>query len=174
MSRKRSLSSSEYQQTPQPAKKRRSYESPPPWARRERDGHRHILTPRSEPNTNAQQNNPRNTPQPPAQSNPPLSALSPRDMAVAPQLESSLDDKAPYSDLGRRICDFLYERVLNVTVNPEHGPKYRSDTKIEVEAKLGTLLDFQDRTRRLYLPVISEAIVDPNLAEKPRFESISS
>lgn len=176
MSRKRSLSISDHQHTPQPVAKKRKYDpkSPPPWARRERDGHRFVLTPRSKPTSTA---NHSVTPQPlpPSQSSqkqasapPPVTPAVPMNSHsnAPPELsfEPSLDNLEPYNDMERQICDFLFQYII------AQDWHFNSPTKVEVEAKLGSIKDWNDPGARLRLPILTDVVLDPS-GPRPKFES---
>lgn len=187
MSRKRSLSISDHQHTPQPVIKRRKYDpkSPPPWARRERDGHRFVLTPRSEPSaiitpqpqaSIPQQNNvqvkqgsaPPATPTPAAQHNshPPQHPHAPPQPQgqTEPGFEPSLDNVEPYNDMERQVCDFLFQHIIAPDL------RFNSNTKIEIEAKLGSIKDWERPGERLRLPILTDVVLDPQV-RRAQFES---
>jgi hypothetical protein len=177
MSRKRSLSISDHQHTPQPAAKKRKYDprSPPPWARRERDGHQFVLTPRSEPAINHNSV----TPQPPPHSAgsqkqaiappPPMTPGQPSNAQLSgalgeSRLEPSLDNKQPYDDVERRVCDFLFHNIIL------QDWKFNNNTKIEVEAKLGSIKDIHNPAVRWPLPISTPAVIGLH-GMQTRFES---
>jgi polynucleotide 5'-triphosphatase len=158
-SRKRSLSISDHQPTPQPPPKKIKYSTPPPWARRERDGHFFQRAARDAVQAPAQA---QVHTQPVAVGGPPP---QPR---AGPGLEPSLDNFEPYNDLTRQIGNWLWEFVV---LAPDYGP----DTHIEVEAKIGTLLDPSSTTQRVQLPIQSEALLLQSQGPgRPRFESLMS
>ncbi len=168
MSRKRSLSISDSQHTPQPVAKKRKYDpkSPPPWARRERDGYRFVLTARSVPLIE----NSSVTAQPNHQASAPPSAAVPTQinshLGTPPEhcYEPRLDNNEPYNDLERQICDFLFQNVVSADW------RFNSPTKVEIEAKLGSIKDWNDERSRLRLPILNDVVLDPQ-APRPKFES---
>jgi polynucleotide 5'-triphosphatase len=170
-SRKRSLSISDHQPTPQPPPKKRKYSTLPPWARRERDGHFFERVAREHPQTAAPphlhtQGNTQVHPQVHAQV---VAALGPSPQPhAASVLEPSLDNFEPYNDLTRQVGDWLWKYVV---LAPDYGP----DTQVEVEAKIGSLLDPSSNHQRVSLPVASEALLFPGQGSgRPRFESLMS
>ena len=67
---------------------------------------------------------------------------------------------APTEDLVRLIADYIYNFLV---LNPLDN--------IEIEVKLGVLIDTQTR-ERLWIPILSEAVIDPaNPSLRTRFES---
>jgi polynucleotide 5'-triphosphatase len=163
-SRKRSLSISDHQPTPQPPPKKRKYSTLPPWARRERDGHFFERTARE--------------PHAPALALALAPAHVPTQVTAAPGpspqphassvLEPSLDNFEPYNDLTRQVGDWLWKFVV---LAPDYGP----DTQVEVEAKIGSLVDPSSTHQRVSLPVQSEALLVPGQGPgRPRFESLMS
>jgi hypothetical protein len=77
--------------------------------------------------------------------------------------EYSLDNNVPYNELHRTVAQFLSNNIL-VAVPKEIAV-------VEVEARLGVLVDPQSRTR-YRLPVQSEVILDSDSASRLRFESL--
>ncbi|CAG8454455.1 9244_t:CDS:2 [Paraglomus occultum] len=63
------------------------------------------------------------------------------------RLELSILGGRPVNDLVKVVSDFLY--------------KYINEPNIEIEAKLGVLID-KNTKNRLFLPVACEAVIDPN------------
>ena len=67
---------------------------------------------------------------------------------------------SPTEDLVRLIADYIYNYLV---LNPVDN--------IEIEVKLGVLIDTQTR-ERLWIPILSEAVIDPaNPSVRTRFES---
>jgi hypothetical protein len=64
----------------------------------------------------------------------------------------------------RKICDFLFQNVVNVDW------RFDERTKVEVEAKLGSIKDWNDDRSRLKLPILTDVVLDPH-GPRPRFES---
>jgi polynucleotide 5'-triphosphatase len=85
--------------------------------------------------------------------------------SIPPELryEPCLDNIEPYNDMERQICDFLFQNVVNVDW------RFASPTKVEVEAKLGSIKDWNDDNARLRLPILTDVVLDPQARSK--FES---
>jgi hypothetical protein len=80
-------------------------------------------------------------------------------------MEWSLDNAVPYSDITREVANFLFGNVV------EAPPL--DIGKLEVEARLGVLMD-TDSNQRLFLPISSEAIINSTVPLTTRFESLMS
>jgi hypothetical protein len=98
-------------------------------------------------------------------------AMPPNGHQPAPQhlagsLEPSLDSFEPYNDMERQICDFLFANIIQ----PDLQSQFNQHTKVEIEAKLGSLQDYSNPAERLRLPIMTDVILAPT-ASKPRFES---
>jgi mRNA capping enzyme, beta chain len=80
-------------------------------------------------------------------------------------MEWSLDNAVPYSDITREVANFLFGNVVE-------APPLNIG-KLEVEARLGVLMD-TDSNQRLFLPISSEAIINSTVPLTTRFESLMS
>jgi polynucleotide 5'-triphosphatase len=81
--------------------------------------------------------------------------------------EPSIDNNEPYNDMERQICDFLFQYIIV----PEW--RFTSPTKLEVEAKLGSIKDWNDPSSRMrFQPsILTDVVIDPNGHARPQFES---
>ncbi|KAJ9201115.1 hypothetical protein DTO021D3_9005 [Paecilomyces variotii] len=91
--------------------------------------------------------------------------------------EPSITGLIPHEEITKLICDFLFQQVVmrkDVGAGPAGGAATGQDAILEVEAKLGQLID-RNRGERLRLPVLTECILskdDP--AIRTSFESSMS
>lgn len=102
---------------------------------------------------------------PPAASRPADSAPAP---AAAPAAagslgpwEPSITGYIPYEEITKTVCDFLFRHVVlrnDAVAAPAGSAAVAQGAIIEVEAKLGQLIDM-DRRERLQLPLLSESVL---------------
>ncbi|KAK2738444.1 mRNA-capping enzyme subunit beta [Myotisia sp. PD_48] len=91
--------------------------------------------------------------------------------------EPSITGLIPHEETTKIICDFLFKHVVikkELGAGPAGGAAIGSGAIIEVEAKLGRLID-KNRRERIRLPVLTECVIskeDPSL--KLQFESSMS
>ncbi|EZG07932.1 hypothetical protein H106_02711 [Trichophyton rubrum CBS 735.88] len=91
--------------------------------------------------------------------------------------EPTITNVIPSEELTKLICDFLFQQVVmrkDIGAGPAGGMAVGSGAILEVEAKLGRLID-KSRGERLRLPILSETVIskdDPNL--RLAFESSMS
>ncbi|CZT18511.1 uncharacterized protein RCC_04356 [Ramularia collo-cygni] len=83
-----------------------------------------------------------------------------------PNWERSMDGKVPITSLVKQVMDWLY---VNLSENADIGLDPREGA-IEIEAKIGTLIDKQTGDR-MALPVTSATVLDPRVNERFQFES---
>lgn len=84
--------------------------------------------------------------------------------------EPSITGFIPYEEITKILCDFLFKNVVmrnDVAAGPAGSAAAGHGTIIEVEAKLGHLID-QDRRERLQLPILTESVVN---RENPHFRT---
>ncbi|KAF2171937.1 hypothetical protein M409DRAFT_63472 [Zasmidium cellare ATCC 36951] len=102
---------------------------------------------------------------PPWQQNPPLDDDLIHARRVLGRWEKSLKWNVPNPSFNRAVADWLYEQLKNnvdIGTDPQEGT-------IEIEAKIGTLID--DNGRRCELPVMNACVIHPAAARRFRFES---
>lgn len=91
--------------------------------------------------------------------------------------EPSVTGYIPHEDMTKLVCDFLFQHVVlrnDVGAEPAGSSASGQGAIIEVEAKLGKHID-QDRKERLYLPVMTETILNKeNSRFRTSFESSMS
>lgn len=83
-----------------------------------------------------------------------------------PNWEKSMDGKVPITSLVKQVMDWLYVSLENnsdIGLNPRQGA-------IEIEAKIGTLIDKQTGDR-MQLPVTSATVLNPRFDDRFQFES---
>ncbi|KAK8165249.1 CYTH-like domain-containing protein [Phyllosticta citrichinensis] len=100
---------------------------------------------------------------PPVQQTQSLSHALPKPIPVPPQefseLEPSLTNIAPYDEITRQVCDFLWNNVVmreDLHGNNPYGANY--GVKLEVEGKLGILVSKETNDRVSY-PIASQAVL---------------
>ncbi|KAF2088799.1 mRNA triphosphatase CET1, partial [Saccharata proteae CBS 121410] len=79
--------------------------------------------------------------------------------------EPNFQNLEPWDDVTRQVCDFLWNHIIS----REDLQLARSTVKVEVEGKLGTLVD-KDTNQRLELPVASQCVLTKPV-EKLAFKS---
>lgn len=87
--------------------------------------------------------------------------------------EPSITGLIPYEEITKTLCDFLFQHVVmrkDVAVGGAGSAAAGQGTIIEVEAKLGHIID-QDRRERLRLPVLTESIISRESHIRTAFES---
>jgi hypothetical protein len=73
--------------------------------------------------------------------------------------EPCVVDPPPVNDVTKAVADFLY---LNVIDRPDWGELKAHGVEVEIEAKLGCLIDrTKSSDSRYFLPVQSEAVLQP-------------
>ncbi|KAJ5173043.1 hypothetical protein N7492_005636 [Penicillium capsulatum] len=101
-------------------------------------------------------------PQPVAPSTPQPTALG--------MWEPSITGLIPHEEITKVLCDFLFQHVVvrnDVAVGPAGSAAAGQGTIIEIEAKLGHVID-ADTRERLNLPVLTECVIN---RESPRFRT---
>ncbi|KAL1633280.1 hypothetical protein SLS58_011146 [Diplodia intermedia] len=136
----------------------------PPWARRfdwdalQRGEIRQAHIPeRPPPPPQPQQQQPLHQPAP-AQPAPRQPPAPPPAEGSSDGLEPSLTNVQPYDEIVRRVCDFLWQSVVDR--EDLHGgvPEgAHPGIKLEIEGKLGTLVD-KNTNERFALPIVTQAI----------------
>ncbi|KMU78970.1 hypothetical protein CISG_07613 [Coccidioides immitis RMSCC 3703] len=82
--------------------------------------------------------------------------------------EPSITGVIPHEEVTKLICDFLFQQVVmrkDIGAGPAGGSATGSGAILEVEAKLGQLVD-KNRGERVRLPVLTECIIsrdDPSM-----------
>ncbi|WEW59223.1 hypothetical protein PRK78_004692 [Emydomyces testavorans] len=82
--------------------------------------------------------------------------------------EPSITGVIPHEEVTKLICDFLFQQVVmrkDIGAGPAGGAAVGSGAILEVEAKLGQLVD-RNRGERVRLPVLTECIIsrdDPSM-----------
>ncbi|KAL1625089.1 hypothetical protein SLS56_007516 [Neofusicoccum ribis] len=156
--------------SPTPPSTAASYASKPeipPWARRfdwaalQRGEIKQAHIPERPPPAVAQQQQQQplqHQQQPPAQVPRQLSAPPPLEGPIGLGLEPSLTNVEPYDEIVRKVCDFLWNTVVDR--EDLHGgvPEgAHPGIKLEIEGKLGTLVD-RNTNERLNLPITTQAV----------------
>ncbi|PKY02051.1 mRNA triphosphatase CET1 [Aspergillus campestris IBT 28561] len=106
---------------------------------------------------------------PPAASQPPdptpaqtpASAPAPASTGSLGPWEPSITGYIPYEEVTKTVCDFLFRHVVlrnDAVAAPAGSAAVAQGAIIEVEAKLGQLIDM-DRRDRLQLPLLSESVL---------------
>ncbi|KAL4929129.1 putative mRNA capping nucleoside-triphosphatase [Aspergillus undulatus] len=102
-------------------------------------------------------------------SQPPQSSEPTKHKSLGPW-EPSIVGYIPYEETTKIVCDFLFQHVVlrnDAMAGPAGASAVGQGAIIEVEAKLGQLMDL-DRRERLHLPVQSETVID---RDNPRFRT---
>ncbi|KAJ5225276.1 hypothetical protein N7468_006501 [Penicillium chermesinum] len=88
--------------------------------------------------------------------------------------EPSITGFIPHEEITKMLCDFLFQHVVvreDVAVGPAGSAAAGQGAIIEVEAKLGHVMDM-DRRERLSLPVLTETVLNrENSQFRTSFES---
>lgn len=156
-----------------PAKKRIRYTEPPIWARSVTGRLKTSrLSPvvKGHPNGNQVTNIvPSHTPAIKLETNgvsPVERKQSETDDAILGPWEASINGVQPYEEISKVVADWLFLTVVN---RPDAGELQSRNVEIEIEAKLGQLID-QETNQRIYLPVQTECV----LTERKRINFRSS
>lgn len=83
--------------------------------------------------------------------------------------EQSILGADPLQEVPKQIADWLY---INVVDRPDMGELQSRGVEIEIEAKLGTLTDM-DSNQRIYYPVTTECLLDPQRSRVSFHSSMS-
>jgi polynucleotide 5'-triphosphatase len=158
----------------QPPKKRVRYTEPPIWARSVRNKGAFGLVNRGPSKLNGRQPvavfQPQTAPSPAVnaqtngdrQASPAATRSGPQPMdAQHPLLgrwEQSIMGNKPFDMMTKLVADFLYTNVVSRSDLGELGSR---GVEIEIEAKLGQLID-RETNDRYHLPVLSECILNGN------------
>jgi polynucleotide 5'-triphosphatase len=158
----------------QPPKKRVRYTQPPIWARSVRNKGAFGLANRGPSKLNGKQPTavfqPQTVPPPSVnaqingnrQASPAATRSGPQPMDSQHPLlgpwEESIMGKKPYDMMTKLVADFLYTNVVSRSDLGELGSR---GVEIEIEAKLGQLID-RETNDRYFLPVLSECILNGN------------
>lgn len=115
-----------------------------------------------------------NGPPPPAQPAAPSTATTTAPEGALGIWEPSITGFIPHEEVTHELCDFLFRNVVarnDVGTGPAGAAAVGAGAIIEVEAKLGQIID-QDRRERLLLPIKTEAIISRETAGfRTSFES---
>lgn len=110
---------------------------------------------------------------------PPAAAVA---VAAAPRVEEqgslgpwepSITGFIPFEEITKQLCDFLFQHVVvrtDVAAGAAGSAAAGQGAIIEVEAKLGHLMDM-DRRERLVLPVLTESVINRESRLRTSFES---
>ncbi|KAL4946692.1 hypothetical protein BDV06DRAFT_182128 [Aspergillus oleicola] len=106
-------------------------------------------------------------------SQPPQSSEPPEMKSLGPW-EPSITGFIPYEEITKIVCDFLFQHVVlrnDAMAGPAGASAVGHGAIIEVEAKLGQIIDL-DRRDRILLPIQSECVIDKeNSRFRTSFES---
>lgn len=69
--------------------------------------------------------------------------------------EPSLSGKTPFQQLTKHVADWFFTSVV---LRPDHHELKARGVEIEIEAKLGTLID-HDTQQRIHYPIDTECII---------------
>ncbi|KAJ5859340.1 hypothetical protein N7534_004617 [Penicillium rubens] len=112
---------------------------------------------------------------PPAPSAPPLRPPSNSEAvgSLGPW-EPSITGFIPHEELTKTLCDFLFQHVVmrnDVNAGPAGSAAAGQGTIIEIEAKLGHIIDMDSRDR-IHLPILTESVLNrENARVRTSFES---
>ncbi|OQE87110.1 hypothetical protein PENNAL_c0020G08033 [Penicillium nalgiovense] len=112
---------------------------------------------------------------PPAPSAPPLRPPS-NSQAIGSlgPWEPSITGFIPHEELTKTLCDFLFQHVVmrnDVDARPAGSAAAGQGTIIEIEAKLGHIIDMDSRDR-IHLPILTESVLNrENARVRTSFES---
>lgn len=87
--------------------------------------------------------------------------------------EPSITGFIPFEEITKQLCDFLFQHVVmrsDVGAGAAGSAAAGQGAIIEVEAKLGHLMDM-DRRERLVLPVLTEGVINRESRLRTSFES---
>jgi polynucleotide 5'-triphosphatase len=154
----------------QPPKKRTRYTEPPIWAQSVRNrggvgfaskvnGKQLAAVVQSQvgpsPLVKAETNGNRQVSPAAARQAPPVEIPANHPSALLGPWEESITGKKPFEQMTKLVADFLY---MNVVSRGDLGELASRGVEIEIEAKLGQLID-KETNERYYLPVRSECIL---------------
>ncbi|KAJ5244209.1 hypothetical protein N7489_004305 [Penicillium chrysogenum] len=112
---------------------------------------------------------------PPAPSAPPLRPPSNSEAvgSLGPW-EPSITGFIPHEELTKTLCDFLFQHVVmrnDVNAGPAGSAAAGQGTIIEIEAKLGHIIEMDSRDR-IHLPILTESVLNrENARVRTSFES---
>ncbi|KAL4885560.1 CYTH-like domain-containing protein [Aspergillus karnatakaensis] len=122
------------------------------------------------PPTPAQPSQP-SQPAPPAQA---VQSTGPAQLKSLGPWEPSISGFIPFEDITKVVCDFLFKHVVmrnDAMAGPAGATAVGQGAIIEIEAKLGQLMDL-DRGERLHLPILTESVINKdNTRLRTNFES---
>lgn len=155
-------SSSNQSQSPQQRKKRRRYNEPPIWARSwlsraKNNPPKPVSIPQVNGKLEVRPGPEPSRPQIVSREPIPSPPVAKFDDLLGPW-EPSISDSTPVNDLTRAVADFLYIQVVN---RPDWGELESRGVQVEIEAKLGQLID-KETNQRYYLPVTTECVLAPS------------
>lgn len=109
---------------------------------------------------------------PPITNGPPVQPVAPStpQPAALGLWEPSITGVIPHEEITKVLCDFLFQHVVlrnDVAVEPAGSAAAGQGTIIEIEAKLGHVIDAETR-ERLTLPILTECVIN---RESPRFRT---
>ncbi|TQS37496.1 hypothetical protein Golomagni_02025, partial [Golovinomyces magnicellulatus] len=156
--------------TQQPPRKRTRYTEPPIWARSIRTHGFEILSKHSRSQTKEKQLSDEAIPVQTSQRTKlngngadlmqtRIAAFDSHPSAILGSWEESITGKKPIEHMTKVVADFLY---LHVVSRSDLGKLFTNGVQIEIEAKLGEIID-RDTNQRYFLPVRSECILAEDL-----------
>ncbi|CAG8909432.1 unnamed protein product [Penicillium egyptiacum] len=112
---------------------------------------------------------------PPAPSAPSLRPPSnPQAVGSLGPWEPSITGFIPHEEITKTLCDFLFQHVVmrnDVNARPAGSAAAGQGTIIEIEAKLGHIIDLDSRDR-IHLPILTESVLNrENARIRTSFES---
>ncbi|CAI7663627.1 unnamed protein product [Penicillium glandicola] len=115
---------------------------------------------------------------PPAPPAPPAPSLRPpgNSQAVGSlgPWEPSINGFIPHEEITKTLCDFLFQHVVmrnDVNAGPAGSAAAGQGTVVEIEAKLGHIIDLDSRDR-INLPILTESVINrENARIRTSFES---
>lgn len=87
--------------------------------------------------------------------------------------EPSITGFIPFEEITKQLCDFLFQHVVmrtDVGAGAAGSAAVGQGAVIEIEAKLGHLMDM-DRRERLVLPILTEGVINRESRLRTSFES---
>ncbi|KAJ5170363.1 uncharacterized protein N7500_003146 [Penicillium coprophilum] len=157
----------------------RQSQQDPSWAARRRSSSIMAVTPaarvaRAPPAASPSTNMPRvqAPPVPPAPSlRPPSTSQT---VGSLGPWEPSINGFIPHEELTKTLCDFLFQHVVmrnDVNAGPTGSAAAGQGTVVEIEAKLGHIIDLDSRDR-INLPILTESVLNrENARIRTSFES---
>ncbi|KAJ5509420.1 hypothetical protein N7527_011563 [Penicillium freii] len=120
------------------------------------------------------------TSMPRVQAPPSLPAPSPRPPSTSQTVgslgpwEPSITGFIPHEEVTKTLCDFLFQHVVmrnDVNAGPTGSAAAGQGTIVEIEAKLGHIIDMDSRDR-IHLPILTESVLNrENARIRTSFES---